>query len=134
MTSPNPASVRGSSHPYYASEGCFYASGYDFPHYERESWQSFVDEMGDADLDLNLLYRWDWTLPDPGDFEPGDPEAEVEHLRLFYMQQRKARPTSYDVKVLPSDEPEIRAFLEVRAAHLALLWTPLAVTPATQET
>jgi hypothetical protein len=134
MSTPNAPSVRHSAHPYYASEGCFYWSGGagEYPHTEHASWTEFLAEMGNADLDLNLLYRWDWHERDPGDFEPGDPEAEVEYLELFYMHQRKARPWSHRVVVTSADEPAVRAWLLDRAVHMARLWAPLLTEPLRQ--
>jgi hypothetical protein len=118
--------LRGAAHPYYATEGCYYASGYDQPHYEHESWGDFLAEMGQADLDMNLLYRWDWEIPDPTDYDEDDgPSLTTEHLALFYMQQRKARPVSHRIVVTREDEQRIGEWLAVRAAHLRLLWSPL---------
>lgn len=117
--------LRGSSHPYYATAGCWYAGGREQPHTEHASWDDFLAEMGGADLDLNLLYRWDWETPDPSDYGPDDPMATTEHLALFYMQQRKARPWSHRIVVTADDEQRIGEWLAVRAEHLRLLWSPL---------
>jgi hypothetical protein len=121
------AALRGSQHPYYAADGCYYApGGAEFPHYEHESWDDFLAEMGTADLDMNLLYRWDWQIPDPSDYEYDDePAPTTEHLALFYMQQRKARPVSHRIVVTPEDEQRIAEWLAVRAERLRLLWAPL---------
>lgn len=123
----NTSSLRGSAHPYYASEGCYYARpGQDYPHYEHTSWDDFLAEMGDADLDMNLLYRWDWQVPNPADadlYEDGEVPTQ-EHLALFYMQQRKARPVSHLVAVEPEDEARIAPWLKVHADHMRLLWAP----------
>lgn len=125
-SSPNRDSVRGTDHPYYAAEGCYYAKagpGDDFPHYEHDSWADFLEENGDNDLDMNLLYRWDWDPQSAEDALEFGPEPE--QVQLYFMQQRKARPVSIYVTVTPEDEPAVRAYLEVRAAHLRTLWSPL---------
>ena len=114
-------------HPYYASDGCYWwsgSSGTQFPHSEHESWADFLAEMDDADLDYNLLYRWDWQVPDPAWAEPGE-EPESETLDLFYMQQRKAAPWSHRIKVTRDQEPAIREWLTIRAEHLRKVWEPL---------
>lgn len=117
--------LRGSAHPYYATEGCYYASGHNFPHYDHESWDHFLVELGESDLDMNLLYRWDWEIPDPTDYLDDEPAPTTEHLALFYMQQRKARPVSHRIVVTPEDEDRIGKWLAVRAAHMRTIWAPL---------
>jgi len=105
-------------HPYYATEGNYYKNGWMF---EYESWEDFLKEMGDADLDMNLIYRWDWTLPEK-------PNEDIYYrdgkLNIFYIQQRKARCMSHHIKVCKADEPEIRKWLALRYKHLLKVWKP----------
>jgi hypothetical protein len=110
-----------SDHPYYAAEGSYFATGW---HAEYESWADFIEEQGENDLDLNLLYRWDWEVPEPGD-EPG------ESVALFFIHQRKACTRSARVAVTREDEPSVREYLTVRAAHLRTVWAPLLGEDAT---
>lgn len=79
-----------------------------------------------ADDDYNLLYRWDWKIPDPSDYEGEGEEMPPEQLKLFYMLQRKARPHSVTVNVDRADEPEIREWLKKKWYHLQRLWVPFA--------
>jgi hypothetical protein len=79
-----------------------------------------------ADDDYNLLYRWDWSEPDPSDYAEGETYDDRPTLKLFYMLQRKARPQSVHVMVTRADEPEIRAWLAKKWQHLQRLWTPFA--------
>lgn len=124
VPSPEVPSIRESDHPYYATEGCFYVGGakYHEVHTDHATWPDFIADMGDADLDYNLLYRWDWKKPEPD--EDGDP-TPPERLELFYMQQRKAKPASHFVTITAADEPAARAWLAVRAEHLRAVWAPL---------
>lgn len=96
-------------HPYYCSEG----------HYAEEfsSWEAFLDEMGDSDMDLNLLFRWDWIHDD----EDG---AENDTLFLFFMQQRKGKFVVIRVAMQDTDEDSVKTFLQARWAHLTELWMP----------
>lgn len=82
------------------------------------------ESMYHGDLDLDLLYRWDWC-------SKGEHQARVgEHeLALFFMAQRKAYPTSVLIRVTKDDEPEIRAWLWPRWCHLLRLWAPLSGWP-----
>lgn len=117
-------------HPYYAMEGNYYRNG---EHEECATWADFLAGYGDLDLDMNLIYRWDWNVPDPRDYfdEEGnlyDDEEPVpgESLSLFYMGQRKARCWSVRVTTVTRDqEPEIREWLTVRAEHMRKVWEPL---------
>jgi hypothetical protein len=107
------------NHPYYASEGNYYRNG---EHYRASSWMGFMEEMGDADEDYNLLYRWDWRQDD--DAPPG-----TGSLLLFYMAQRKARCFSYEVAVTAHDEVGVREWLQKKWAHLQRVWAPFGVAP-----
>jgi hypothetical protein len=140
-------------HPYYATEGNFYANGM---HGTYTSWAEFAqpskgvsfnvlfmqpeDARGpnllyDFDDDLNYLWRWDWQRSDPADYEyelAEDPTFEPpgDRLLLFFMQQRKARCNSAEIKVTEADEPAVREWLTAKARHVALTWEPfLEVTP-----
>lgn len=54
-------------HPYYCNEGNYFSVGCG-EHYNR--WQDFIDEQGDNDLDMNLVFRFDWVPP----YDDEDPE------------------------------------------------------------
>ena len=120
------------NHPYYSSESNFYS---DEPGERFESWADYLDRWGSSDLDLNLLFRWDWIKPDPSDYlSPADPEAaaypqevlpETDTLWLFYILQRKGIYLANNVAVTEDDEPSVREFLMPRLAHLLLMWEPL---------
>ena len=111
-------------HPYYASQGNYYARPDEGLHAEFSSWAEFYEDQGDADLDMNLVYRWDWTVPDPDDYEDGE-ELPPETLDLFYVGQRKALLRSVSVEVQREDEPGIREWLVVRTEHMRKIWEPL---------
>lgn len=141
-------------HPYYAQEGCYYSNEC---HVEYPSWQAFIADdrdyfdfvksrrerglpdpkIGDegwyggwvtADLDYNLLYRWDWTE----DREYGETKRS---LRLYFIGQRKAKPHSVYINGLKrSDEAAVRAWLWPRWCHLLRLWSPISGWPVEPKT
>jgi hypothetical protein len=114
-------------HPYYATEGSYFANGW---HADFDSWADFIEAQGDNDLDMNLLYRWDWEVPDPTLYVEGEEIPSEEYVALFFIHQRKAATRSARVQVTRDDEPAIREYLTVRASHLRLVWEPLLeVTP-----
>lgn len=108
-------------HPYYATQGNYFSNGY---HADYGSWADFIEDQGDLDLDMNLVYRWDWQVPNPDDYE-ADEELPPETLDLFYVGQRKAIHRSVSVEVRREDEPAIREWLTVRAEHMRRVWEPL---------
>lgn len=120
-------------HDYYCTEGNFYSNDC---HFTYRSWAEFNDEMGGADNDLNLVYRWDWQ---PNKYCGTSEEIAAFHakhddnyrgyqLLIFSMQQRKARAVSFEVEVCRADEPAVIAWLQPRLDHLMNLWQPLGIT------
>ena len=101
-------------HPYYC-EGSDYA---------YESWADFYDNCGNTDPDMNLVFRWDWIVPDPSDHE-ADEEVPAEVLRVFWVLQRKAILRSTECVVTREDEPAVRAWLEQRAETIRAIWEPI---------
>lgn len=123
-------------HAYYCAEENYYKSGCN---HEYESWQDFYAEMGDSDLDYNLLFRWDWQLSYDEDADEqvplsSDPNCRDCDLNLFFMGQRKGLFYSFTVKVCQADEPEVRKFLQTRWNYLKGLWSPLSCEVAEKET
>lgn len=111
-------------HPYYCNQGNYFARGDQQPEQAHMSFAEFIEEHGDADFDMNLVFRWDWIETDKN----GDPNfnGDVNYrngeLRIFWMGQRKGLYRWTLVQVCRADEPAVRAFLEPRWAHLQKLW------------
>lgn len=108
------------AHPYYCSESNYYSNE---PGSRFESWAEFIEEAicATGDLDLNLLFRWDWNRCDPSDYEP-DEEIPGDTLDLFFMFQRKGIFAPFTVAITEADEPAVREWLAVRWEHMRLLW------------
>lgn len=119
--------LRGTDHPYYAAEGNHFENGW---HAEFDSWADFIEAQGNNDLDLNLLYRWDWRVPDPNDYLPHGEEVPGESLSLYFVHQRKGITRSACAQVCPEDEPAIREWLLIRAEHMRSVWEPLLPGPS----
>lgn len=96
-------------HPYYCDEG-----DYDE---QFVSWQAFIDEMGNADKDLNLLFRWDWKQDEYYD----------NVLLLYFIQQRKGRLVSFRVAMQNEDEENVKQYLLPHKQHMDALWLPIKV-------
>jgi len=110
-------------HPYYCNLGNYHTGALT----TFMDWPSFVAEWGDADLDYNLVFRWD--LKPPGDAEAYDeddrPRGRV--LEVFIMLQRKGSFIPIEVLNVQDEEIEaIRAWLQPRWEYLRKLWAPLS--------
>lgn len=114
-------------HRYYCNEGNYFSNDC---HFKYESWADFLDEMGDADMDYNMVYRWDWSETDHETDESnfnGDVYYRNGELLLFYMGQRKAKAISCEIKVCRADEQAVIDFLKPRWEYMHAMWAPIAV-------
>jgi hypothetical protein len=108
-------------HPYYCNQGNYYASGRDQPVTEYKRWADFIAEEADADLDYNLVFRWDWKEDDGFD---GDINYRNGKLFVFFMGQRKGLYRWAEVEVCRADEPAVIEYLKPRWEHMQRLWEP----------
>ena len=107
------------AHPYYATEGNYFSNDCTV---EFASWEEFkTDGSWDSDVDMNLVYRWDWTKANP---EEG---VDADTLNIFFVGQRKALHRSEHITITDADEPEVRAWLIERARTIAAIWAPIKV-------
>lgn len=108
-------------HNYYCSaDGEFYST-----------WQDFIDEWGDADEDYNLLFRFD-CMAESDWWDEDEPLKENEKVcRFSFVLQRKDVICTQTVKVLDSDEPAIREYLQKKFDYLKQLWMPIGAKPKT---
>lgn len=107
-------------HPYYCEEHNFLARPGTYDNV-CESWAEFMEcEAATGDLDMNLLFRWDW--------KPADPAEGYDHhvLMLFFMLQRKGLYISFQINVEPRDERFVREWLRPRWEKLTALWDPVS--------
>lgn len=124
-------------HPYYCNEGNWFSNS-DKCHAHYNRWQDFLSEQGDADLDMNLVFRFDWIPPyeDDDSEKPiawqGDEYYRDSILKLFYMGQRKGLYRWATVDVCRKDEQAVREWLQVRWNHMRTLWEPLSSQGATE--
>jgi hypothetical protein len=119
--------LRDADHPYYCAESNFYhRRGADQTY---ESWAEFVEDGGclfDGDRDMNLLFRWDWNVPDQSDFDD-DMGWQNESLDLFFMLQRKGIFLPVTIaNVTAEDEPAIREWLAECWKTIQAIWEPVS--------
>lgn len=89
------------SHPYYCS-----TSNYDDRSWngEWETMTDFLNEFKDADVDMNLVFRWD-ILRDGGNY----------YAEVFMIHQRKGAFSPHTIKSI--EEHEVDEFIEFLNKH-----------------
>jgi hypothetical protein len=119
-------------HPYYCNLSNYYATGRDKDYREYDSFTDFLAEEGDADMEYNLVFRWDWKEGDPEEDDgemplpyTGDDNYRNGKLYLFIMQQRKGLYEWIEVEVCRADESAVIAYLAPRWEHMKKLWSPV---------
>lgn len=113
-------------HPHYCNDANYYSNECLF---EYKSWSEFLSEMGYADLDCNLFFRWDWREEDMETGEctfNGDNYYRNGMLKLYIMQQSKGRFMIAHVAVCRTDEYAVKQYLMPRLEYLKSLWEPLS--------
>lgn len=111
-------------HSYYCSE---------FNYYNNETTAryktlgAFLEAEADADLDYNLVFRWDWHEGEGWELIPynGDDYYRNGEFKVFFVGQRKGLFRSAVVEVCRADEPAVIEYLRPRMQHLVELWEPL---------
>lgn len=101
-------------HDYYA-HGSNYYSTEAYGHYN--TWADFYNNFFDADIDMNLIYRWDIFEQCPGNFS----------MQVVIIGQRKGiyLPIEID-RVEENDVPQIVEFLKPHFDKLLSIWKPLS--------
>lgn len=121
--SETPKHLWETDHPYYCNEGNYFAR--ESVHDHHKTWAEFAREYADADLDMNLVFRWDWHEDEDGwggSKFTGDVNYRNGYLQIFWMGQRKGLYRYSTVDVCRADEPAVIAFLKPRWEHMRLLW------------
>lgn len=111
-------------HAYYCSESNYFAT-YDKTVTEYKSWAEFAAVEGDADMDYNLIFRWDWSLIDSEAEPPEDDHYRGYNLTVFWMGQRKGLFRCTIVQVCRADEKAVVDFLRPRWEYMRKLWEPV---------
>jgi len=112
-------------HEYYCNTGNFFSNECSFT---CETVQEFLDLMGDSDMDMNLLFRWDVKKHEVYDEEDENEDSpKGYYAEMFFMGQRKGVFTSYQIeKITEQDVEAFVAFVEPRYKHLMSLWAPFS--------
>jgi hypothetical protein len=107
-------------HTYYCNLGNYFDNNCG-RHYK--TFAVFLEAENGYDMDLNLLFRWDWKEEHERVFT-GDVNYRNGQLEMFWIGQRKGIYRYSTVEVCRADEPAILEFLRPRWDHLSGLWAP----------
>lgn len=109
-------------HNYYCSLGNYHHNEYLE---EFENFEDFLEEYGDADIDYNLIFRWDVKKVE--DDEEDRSENHSGYLmEVFFMQQRIGNFVPCLIKeVTERDVPKIVKLLKKHKKYLNEIWAPL---------
>lgn len=106
-------------HPYYCSESNFYSRE---PYTRWGTWPEFRAAYEDADMDMNMVFRFDW--------HENEAHADVYYrngnLQMFFMSQRKGIFACHEISVCRADEASVIEFLRPRWEYMKALWQPLS--------
>ncbi len=100
-------------HPYYCHTGNFYSNK---PSKRWKDWASFYNEYKDADVDMNLIFRWDVKRHDDDTY----------YMEIFIMRQRKGIFAPQVIEVVT--EANVDQIVEVLTRHaetIKAIWNPI---------
>lgn len=106
-------------HPYYCSESNYHSNEANV---QYETMQDFLDDFEDADVDMNLCFRWDVhnTVDEEGYEIEGKYSAEV-----FLMLQRKGIFRPCIIKEFEEkDMDRFINYVQKHAETIKQIWAP----------
>ena len=111
-------------HPYYMTEGNYFSNDC---HTRWKSLDEFLAEFGEADIDYNLVIRWDWREGEGWEVGEYNGDDNYRHARLMVqiLGQRKALLQSHEIEVCRADEPKIKEYLAKHAERIRENWFPI---------
>lgn len=108
-------------HPYYCSDSNWFSNE---PTVRHETMTEFLDDYENADIDMNLIFRWD--IKNRSESEEGK-KAGRYYAEVFIMHQRKGIFAPHLIANI--NEPEAERFKKIALEHwetLKQMWEPLS--------
>lgn len=103
-------------HDYYCSESNYYSNDAG---QKWENFQDFYDEYKDADVDMNLIFRWDINKRDDG----------MLYMEVFIIHQSKGIFAPHFIEnVGENDFESIKTLLQPHLDKLSKNWLPFTVS------
>lgn len=105
-------------HSYYCSESNFYSNEAAMRY---GTMSAFLDAFEDADIDMNMCFRWDVHAPE------ADSGRDCYSASVFLMQQRKGRFVPVSIaEIVESDVERFEKYLRAHHDYLIDLWNPIS--------
>lgn len=102
-------------HDYYCCEQNYYSRE---AYTSYKTFTDFINEMGESDIDMNLVFRWDIKKYDEGHY----------CMLICIMHQRKGRYWPQEIeKVTEEDVPGIIKYLTPHLDKLKQIWKPFTL-------
>lgn len=102
-------------HDYYCSESNFYSND---PAMKWDTWADFYEEYIDADIDMNLIFRWDIKKRE---------ETNRRYMEVFMIHQRKGIFAPHHIDLVDEqDFDSIKELLNKHYAKLQKIWHPIS--------
>lgn len=100
-------------HDYYCSESNYYSNKASMRY---ETFSDFYEEFHDADVDMNLVFRWDLHELE---------ECKRYYLEIFMIQQRKGIFKPIHIALFDERDVELLAkYLKPHIEKLKAIWKP----------
>lgn len=102
-------------HPYYCNESNYYSNEASIRY---ETMGEFLDEFEDADIDMNLCFRWDVRKKE---------DKDEYYAEVFIMGQRKGKFVPVTIQnIHESDCARFVAYLNKHYRTLIEMWNPIS--------
>ena len=105
------------NHDFYASDHNYYSNdaGDTF-----DNWSDFYEEFYDADIDLNLVIRWDI-------FKNENVQFDSYYMQVIIIAQRNGIYMPFIIRrIEENDVPQIIEFMEPHFKKILSIWNPLS--------
>jgi len=104
----------GVKHDYYSSDSNYYSNDAGLKY---SSFSDFYDEFGNADVDLNLVFRWDLRW---------DEDTDSYWMEIFIIKQRKGIYCPVFIEEFTSEDiPDFMKYIQEHAQKLKSIWKPI---------
>ena len=105
-------------HDYYCHTSNYYSNE---ARTDFDTWAEFYEEYKEADVDMNLVFRWDIRQRT----DDADNLIEEYEMEIFIMGQRKGMYKPQCIaSVTPDDLPQIISYLTPHFDKLKSIWNP----------
>lgn len=106
-------------HPYYCSEGNYYSND---PNQVYNTATAFLDDFEDADIDMNLCFRFDVH-----EYDHDDERGDGFYAEIFLILQRKGIFMPIMIRSVSDDECErLHSYLKRHYVVLQNMWAPIS--------